>query len=124
MNKTLFWIEDDIAIADILSQRLAKTEFKVTLFKKGNEALEALKKTIPDVLVIDLILPGGIDGFGILEATGKDPRLAKVPKIVLSNLSTFADQDRARLLGANDYLVKAATSLDEIVVRIRRLANK
>ena len=64
-----------------------------------------------------------MSGFDILQGMGSDPRMKAVPKMVLSNLSKSSDIERARVLGANKFLVKASTSLDQIVMEIRQMCG-
>lgn len=80
-------------------------------------ALEAVKTLVPDIIIIDLILPG-MNGFDILEALNKFESIKGVPRMVLSNLSKVADIDKAKSLGAIKYLVKASTSLDQVIKEI------
>ncbi len=88
--------------------------------EKLQEALEAFKNAIPDVIVLDLLLPG-MNGFDILAKINEDPGLKKVPVMILSNLSKPSDIDRAKALGAKRFLIKAASSLEDIVKEIRTL---
>ncbi|MEA2715039.1 MAG: two-component system, OmpR family, response regulator PfeR [Candidatus Parcubacteria bacterium] len=119
-KKKLLWIEDDKLIGTILSKKFLTSGFDLFHAKNGEEALEALKTSIPDVIAVDLILPG-MSGFEILTQMNLDERIRKIPKMVLSNLSKPADIEKARSLGAQKFLVKAATSLDQIVAEVRSM---
>jgi DNA-binding response OmpR family regulator len=119
MKKKLLWLEDDALLGQILGKSLQATEFELIHVKTGSEAVSFLSKTVPDVIMVDLLVPGEIDGFGVLEFVQKNAQLNKVPRIVLSNLSNQADIDRARSLGANTFIVKASSSIDLIIGEIR-----
>lgn len=119
-KRKLLWIEDDKLIGTILSKKFVTSGFDLFHAKNGEEAMEALKTSIPDVIAVDLILPG-MSGFDILQTMNQDERLKKIPKMVLSNLSKPADIEKARSLGAQKFLVKAATSLDQIVSEVRAM---
>jgi len=119
MKKKLLWLEDDALLGQILGKSLQATEFELIHVKDGVEAVKVLKEIVPDVVMVDLLVPGEIDGFGVLVEMNLDPRLKNVPKIVLSNLSNQADIDRARSLGANTFIVKAASSIDLIITEVR-----
>jgi len=121
-QKKILWVEDDKLIGTILSKKLTTSGFNLTHTKNGEEALEALKSMIPDGIVLDLVLPG-MSGFDILQQIKKDDGLAKVPVMILSNLSKQSDIERAKSLGAQKFLVKASVSLDEIVKEVRSLAS-
>jgi DNA-binding response OmpR family regulator len=120
-NKVL-WVEDDKLIGSILSKKLIAAGFDLLHAKNGEEALGMLKETIPNVIIVDLILPG-MSGFDILQAVNADDRLKRVPKMVLSNLSKPSDIEKARVLGAQRFLVKAATSLDQIVAELKAMSK-
>ena len=118
----VFWVEDDKLIGTILAKKLVSSGFDLFHAQTGEEALEALKQAIPDVIVLDLLLPG-IGGFDVLQKINEDAGLRKVPVMILSNLSKPSDIDRAKLLGAKRFLIKAATSLEQIVKEIRTLCE-
>jgi CheY-like chemotaxis protein len=103
----------------VLSKALEATEFELVHVRDGREAVETLKEIVPDVIMVDLLVPGDLDGFGVLKVINEDPRLKNIPKIVLSNLSNQADINRARHLGANIFIVKATSSLDLIIDQLR-----
>lgn len=119
-KKKLLWVEDDKLIGTILAKKFIASNFELFHAKNGEEALEILKTTLPDVIAVDLILPG-MSGFEILQSINADDRLKKIPKMVLSNLSKPSDIEKAHALGAAKFLVKAATSLDQIVAEVRAM---
>jgi len=116
-------IEDDRFIRDIFVQKLKSEGFQVTEAVDGRRALELLTAHAPELILLDLLLPD-IDGFEILERIKKEPPLAKVPVIVLSNLGDQESIAHARALGAADYLIKAHYTPEEIVAVIRKVLQK
>ncbi len=122
VEKKLLWVEDDKLIGTILGKKLTSSGFNLEHAKNGEEALGMLSKGRPDVIVVDLLLPG-MSGFEILQKLKMDDNLKGVPRMVLSNLSKASDIDKARVLGADKFLVKASTSLDQIVAEIKGLAK-
>ncbi|MEK7641368.1 MAG: response regulator [Patescibacteria group bacterium] len=121
-KKKILWVEDDKLIGTILAKKLIASGFDLFHAKNGDEALEALKTIVPDAVVLDLLMPG-MNGFDILQKVRAAPATNKVPVMILSNLNKQSDIDRAQTLGAQKFLVKAATSLDQIVVEIRALCK-
>ncbi len=119
----LLWVEDDKMIGTILAKTLVAAGFDLFHAKNGEEALQALKSITPEVIAVDLILPG-MSGFDILEQVNKEEKLRDIPKMILSNLSKPADIEKARNLGATKFLVKATTSLDQIVAEIKGMVKK
>ena len=122
LKKKILWVEDDKLIGTILAKKLTSSGFDLFHAKSGEEALEALKQTIPDVIVLDLLLPG-MNGFDILTKINEDPGFKNVPVMILSNLSKPSDIDRAKTLGAKRFLIKAASSLEDIVREVRLLVK-
>lgn len=121
-GKQILWVEDDKLIGTILSQKIVASGFRLIHAEHGEQALEAVKNIVPDGIVLDLLLPG-MNGFEILEKIKADPRLNKVPVMILSNFSKPSDIERAKALGAQKFFVKAATSLDKIVSEIKALCG-
>lgn len=117
-KKKILWVEDDRLIGTILSKKLLSSGFELVHAKTGEEALQFIKDIVPDAIALDLVLPN-MSGFDILQAARKNEKTAKVPVIILSNLSKQSDIERSKLLGAQKFLVKAAVSLDQIVEEIR-----
>lgn len=123
-KKKILWVEDDALLGAILTKEMAASEFDLIQAKDGEEAVELLKGIIPDMAIIDLVLPGTVDGFGVLKEMQADPRMKGVPRVVLSNLSKPSDIERATKLGADTFMVKAESSLDRIMGEIRKRTNK
>lgn len=118
----LLWVEDDRLLGSILAKKLLSSGFDLLHVKNGDDALEGLKTFIPDVIVLDLLLPG-MSGLDILQKIHSQDKLKKIPVIILSNLSKESDLQRAKLLGAQRFLVKAAVSPDQIVVEIKAVCK-
>lgn len=116
-------VEDDTFLKNLIVQKLEREGFEIQEALDGKTALELLKNITPVLVVLDLLLPG-IDGFQVLEEIRKDPRLKGLPVIVLSNLGELEHIERAKMLGADDYLVKAHFTLGEIIEKINKLIAK
>jgi len=121
-KKKIFWVEDDKLIGSILEKKYLASGFKLIHVKNGEEALMELAQVVPNVIILDLLLPG-MSGFDILQKirSMKGP-IEKVPVMILSNLSKPSDIERAKILGAARFMVKAASSLDQIISEVRTLA--
>mgnify|MGYP001611476441 FL=1 len=122
-QKKILLVEDDQFLSSLLKSRLERDGgFSVTLAMTGDDALAQLAKSMPDLMLLDLILPGK-SGFEVLEALQVQPGV-KPPVIILSNLGQDVDVARGRALGALDYFVKARTPIDELIAKIRTLLYK
>ena len=111
-------IEDDKFLRELIAQKLVKEEYETIEAIDGEEGIKKVKKEKPDLILLDLILPG-IDGFEVLSQMKKDPNLAKIPVIILSNLGQKEDIERGINLGADDYLIKAHFTPNEIIEKIK-----
>jgi DNA-binding response OmpR family regulator len=107
--------EDEVALAQILSQKLTEAGFDVKIVYDGAEALKAMNQKTFDLLLLDLIMPR-IDGFQVLEQMRKEK--IKTSVIVMSNLSQTESETKALTLGAKDFIVKSDLSLDTIIKRV------
>ena len=115
-------IEDDKFLRELLVGKLKKEGYATTEAVDGEEGLDAAKKDPPHLIMLDLVLPGA-DGFEILQDLKNNPNLSKIPVIVLSNLGSREDIDRALGLGAKEFLVKAHHTPQEIVDTIKKVLD-
>lgn len=123
-GKKVLWVEDDKLLSNILSKKFEVTGYSLTRVDDGDKAFEYLSKEIPDIIILDIILPK-MNGLDVLQKIKMDERLRKIPVIMLSNMSKQSDIEKAKILGAQKFMVKAAVSLDEIVVEVAsQIENK
>lgn len=118
MAKKILVIEDDKFLRELIAQKLSKQEFEVLEAVDGEKGLKMTKEESPDLILLDLILPG-MDGFEVLAKIKEDPKLSSIPVIILSNLGQKDEIERGLNLGAVDYLVKAHFTLGEIIKKIK-----
>ncbi|MFA7286402.1 MAG: response regulator [Patescibacteria group bacterium] len=111
-------VEDDQFLRDLLERKLKAEGFIVETAIEGEAALAVAEKTMPDLILLDIILPG-IDGFTILERLKQSPAMAGIPVILLTNLGQRDDVDKGLKLGAVGYLVKAHFTPGDIVEKVR-----
>jgi len=109
-------VDDEVAFANTLSQRLQMRDMIVGTAYDGEEALSKLKKEEPDVMVLDLRMPG-MQGMDVLRETKKAYPLVQV--IVLTGHGTDKDAEEARRLGGFDFLSKPA-DIDHLERTIRK----
>ena len=113
-------IEDDKFLRELLVRKLETVGFKISTAVDGNEALKKVKEELPELVLLDLVLPG-VDGFDILKEIKEDSATSKIPVIILSNLGQREEVERGLKLGADDYLIKAHFTPDEIITKITNL---
>ena len=115
-------IEDEAAQAYALEAKLSVERFKVQTTTSGKAGLSLTKKTKPDLVILDIVLPG-IDGFEILKELKEDRETADIPVIIISQMGQKENIDQGMKLGAEDYLVKSEVNLDKIVARVKQLLH-
>jgi DNA-binding response OmpR family regulator len=115
--------EDDKFISRAYKDGLSRAGFLVVPAMDGAEAFLKAKESIPDIILLDLIMPLK-NGFEVLEEIKADSDLKKIPVIVLSNLGQETDIDKARMLGAADYMIKSNFSMKEIIEKINKVLEK
>lgn len=119
--KKILLVEDDQFLSLLLKNRLEKEGLLVTVVGDGEAALTAMKAARPDLVLLDLILPGA-SGFEVLEKMRTDIALSAIPTIIISNLGQNEDIARGKELGALEYFVKARTSIDDLVIKAKETA--
>lgn len=111
-------VEDDNFLRGLLTKKLEEKGFSVVQAESGEKGVEELKEDLPDLVLLDLLLPG-IDGFEVLKwARGQGGALADLPVIILSNLGRQEDIEKGTKLGATDYLVKSKSTPPEIIEKV------
>jgi len=116
--KKILIIEDDKFLRELIAQKLIKEGYEVSEAVDGEEGLKKLKEEKPDLVLLDLILPG-IDGFEVLARTREESTLSSIPVIILSNLGQKEDVEKGLKMGAVDYLIKAHFTPGEIIEKIK-----
>lgn len=117
-GKKIFLVEDDKFLTKIIQTKLTQVGTVFNNCENGTDAISLIEKDIPDVILLDLMFPGGIDGFTVLEKIKSHSQLKNIPVIILSNLSEPAQIEKGMNLGAFRYIVKASIVPDEIVDHI------
>lgn len=112
-------VEDDEDARELIAVHVAAMGCEAIQAADGDSALQALETQDPDVLVLDLGLPG-IDGFEVLRRMRDRPAPREIPTLVLTGRMQTGDVARARELGANDYLTKPFQA-EQLLLRLTRL---
>lgn len=118
-KKNILIVEDDSFIAVAYKEGLEREGYAVEIAEDGESALLMMKKTAPDLVLLDLIMPV-MDGFEVLRLMKEDELLQTIPVVILSNLGQETDIEKGKSLGAEDYLVKADHTLDDVLCVIKK----
>lgn len=117
-GKKVLIIEDDQFLRDLIVRKLEDEGFNVLQAIEGEEGLRVFREKKPDLVLLDLILPG-MDGFEVLKQAKGDKNILDIPILILSNLGQRDDIERGIKLGAKDYLIKAHFTPGEIVEKVK-----
>lgn len=117
-KKKILLVEDDTALASVYKSRLELEGFEVSHVANGELALSSAVEFKPDLIVLDAMMPK-INGFDVLDILRNTPETTNVRVIMLTALSQPTDKERAKELGADDYLVKSQVVISDVVERIR-----
>ncbi|MEI8096528.1 MAG: response regulator [Candidatus Moraniibacteriota bacterium] len=118
-EKYVLVVEDDPFYSKIYKTKLAKENLNAQLASNGDVALKIIKESgLPVLILLDLVMPGK-DGFETLKDLKADVTMKDVPVIVLSNLSQEEDIKRVMDMGASEYLIKANTSIQTVVDKMK-----
>ncbi len=123
MNKQILIVEDEVEIAHLIQQLLEKEGFTCRHCGDGSQAIAAFEECSPDLVILDWMLPGGMDGLEICtrirqQSNGKDPYV-----MMLTAKGEALDRVIGLSTGADDYLVKPFSPI-ELVARVRALLRR
>ncbi len=116
MSKILV-VDDEPTIVELIEESLHIEGYETSRAYSGEEALDALAKDPPDLVLLDLMLPG-MDGYEVCRQMQKDVRLSQIPVIMLTAKSAVADKVSGYQKGADDYITKPFDT-EELLVRVR-----
>lgn len=118
--KKILIAEDDQFLVNAYQVKLTKAGFEVKIARDGQEAINTLSTFIPDLILLDIIMPVK-DGFGTLKELKENPLWSKIPVIVASNLGQKEDLEKSKKLGAVDFIIKSDLSLENLITKINAL---
>ncbi len=117
--KKILLVEDEEIIRDLLQRKLTQEGYEILVSRDGEEGLKLMRKTKPDLILLDIIMPK-MGGFELMEEMQKDKELKKIPIIVISNSGQPVELDRAQRLGAKDWLIKTEFDPQEVIEKVKK----
>ncbi|OHA76732.1 MAG: hypothetical protein A3H01_02495 [Candidatus Wildermuthbacteria bacterium RIFCSPLOWO2_12_FULL_40_9] len=120
--KKILIVEDEQALQKTLGEILTQEGYEVIAASDGEMGLTLAQDSNPDLVLLDLILPK-MSGFEVLKQLKGNNLTKDIPVIVLTNLESVEEVDKAVSLGATTYLVKSQYSLEELVSKIKEIAS-
>ncbi|MBN1438178.1 MAG: response regulator transcription factor [Anaerolineales bacterium] len=115
-------IEDDDIVARTIERSLRGEEFRVDLASSGVEGLKAARRNRPDLIILDVIMPG-MDGYAVCREIRADPVLTAIPVLFLTAKIKDEDKITGFNAGADDYLCKPF-NIDELILRVRAILRR
>jgi CheY-like chemotaxis protein len=119
-RRRILLVEDDRFLRRAGAVSLRQRGFAVTVAADGEEALARVRAEIPDLILLDLLMPK-VTGIEVLRALRADEATRMIRVLILSNSSREQDLEEIKALGVTDYLVKANLSLQELGDRVTQL---
>jgi DNA-binding response OmpR family regulator len=121
--QTILVVDDEPHIVEVVGDYLKQAGYRVLTAGDGQTALTLARHERPDLIVLDLMLPGGVDGLDVCRSVRRDRVLADVPIIMLTARTEEADRLIGLELGADDYVTKPF-SPREVVARVRAVLRR
>lgn len=115
-QKRILLVEDEVDMAELVSMRLTRDQYAVEVVHDGREAVSRAKMSQPDLVLLDIMLPG-LNGVEVLRELKNDPRSAHIPVIMLTAKGEDSDVVVGLQLGADDYVAKPF-SMSVLLARI------
>ena len=109
-------VEDDTLILKAMKLKYAAKGFLIKTASDGVEALKILKKWVPSVVILDILMPNK-DGYEVLKEIKSDEKLKGMPVLIASNLSQEKDISKGMNLSAAEFFVKSDLSLDDLLAK-------
>ena len=120
--KKILIVEDDLVLQKALSDYLVTENFEIKCAEDGEIGIKMALTEKPDLILLDIVLPKK-DGYAVLQEVRADESAKHIPIVLLTNLGSISDVEKALELGATTYLVKADYKLEEVTAKIKEILN-
>jgi CheY-like chemotaxis protein len=122
-NKKILVVEDDVVLRDVLKEKLLQKGYDVSSVEDGEQAMRFMSETKPDLILLDILMPRK-SGMEVMEEMNQDPSLKEIPIIVISNSGQPVEVQRAKELGAKEFLIKAVFDPNEVLEKVAKVLNE
>lgn len=122
-TQAILVVDDEVQIVEVVRDYLARAGYSVLTARDGQTALTLARREQPDLMVLDLMLPGGVDGLDVCRQIRRDPALGELPIIMLTSRVDETDRLIGLELGADDYITKPF-SPREVVARVKAVLRR
>ncbi|PIR92867.1 response regulator [Candidatus Falkowbacteria bacterium CG10_big_fil_rev_8_21_14_0_10_43_10] len=122
-NIKILLVEDDSFLLNMYADKFQSENFEVFTADSGDRALKIAQDKIPDIILLDIMLPKK-DGFEVLRELQKEASTKAIPVILLTNLSQREEVKKGLELGAKDFLIKAHFMPNEVVEKVKSVLGE
>ncbi|OGS45302.1 MAG: hypothetical protein A2539_08770 [Elusimicrobia bacterium RIFOXYD2_FULL_34_15] len=122
MNKKILIIEDEKKINQLLAINFTGEGFRVDTAMNGEQGLEKIEKFKPDIVILDVRLPL-IDGWEVCKRIKENPKHKDIPIVMLTALAQKSDMEKAKLVGADDFVGKPF-EINMVTEKVKELLKK
>jgi len=119
MAKKILIIEDEELLYNLLQRKLSEEGYEASVAKDGVEGMKMIKEMKPDLILLDIVMPNK-NGFEVMDEMQADERLKHIPIIVISNSGQPVEIDKAKDLGAKDWLIKTEFDPQEVIEKVKK----
>jgi CheY-like chemotaxis protein len=123
MAKKILIVEDEEILTDLLGKKLTQVGYDVSVARDGVEGMEQVKRSIPDLILLDIVMPR-MGGFEVIKELKKKEEFSKIPIIIISNSGQPVELDLAQRLGVNDWLIKTDFDPQEVLDKVVKQIGK
>jgi len=110
--KKILIVDDEEKVRKLVEVTLSVGDLEILHACSGDEALKVVRETRPDIILLDIMMPGRLDGFDVCRVLKKDPDTKNIYIIMLTAKGQQADKQRGLASGANDYFVKPFSPME------------
>lgn len=109
--KKILIVDDQIEVRELVEVTLRIGDFKILQAENGSQGLEIARAEKPELMLLDVMMPGGMDGFEVCEQLKKDPQTSGITIVMLTALGQDVNKERGKEVGADDYFTKPFSPL-------------
>lgn len=118
VKKKILLVEDDVDLQKLYRGKLSEEGFEIYSVATGESAISTMREVRPDLVILDIMLAGKLNGFDVLERMRSDEEYKKLPSIVFTNLDNQGEI--AKKVGATDYIVKVNATPKMVLDRVKK----
>ena len=118
MAKKILLVEDEEIMIDLLQKKLTGAGYETSVARDGEEGLRVMREVKPGLILLDIVMPK-MGGLELMEEMQKDKELKKITVIIVSNSGQPVELDKAKRLGAKDWLIKTEFDPQEVINKVK-----